>query len=236
MDPISLSVGAMAVGSLASAKAKKMEGDAQAAAALQDALAMNQDAAATRIDAVGLRQDAEATRLSATLLEDQAKASDYNAQLNLQNAEQFRLQYAENERRLRVKQAKERGAIRAGFGSSGLQITGSALDVLAEAAATHELDALTIRHEGEVKAIAEENDAKLNRFSAASSRRNAAGVMEKAAYIDERASFSDQQASFLDERADFVRSTAPKLKKAGNLRAVGELASGASTLIGKMRG
>lgn len=229
-----LFIGASIVGAASSAKARKQEANAQAQNALQEALAMEQDAKATRIDAAALRQDAQATRISASALEDDALAAEYNAALNDQNAVDIRSQYAENERRFRVKAAKERGTIRSQFGGGGLQLTGSALDILAEAAETQELDALTIRHEGAVKAIAEENDAKLNRLRAASARRNAAGVMEKAAFIDERANFTDEQADFLEERAGFVRGTAPALRRAGTYRAIGEIASGAATLLGRM--
>lgn len=236
MDPVSMLVTGVATvaGSVVKAKASKMEGEAQAQNALQDALAIGQQAGAQRLDAESMRQDAETTRLSASLIEDEALASDYNAGVNLLNASQIRAQYSENERRYRYNAAKERGVIKGAVAASGRQMTGSALDLLAEATANQELDALTIRHEGNVAAIAEENNAKLNQLRAASARKNVAGVLKQADFIETKADFADESAKFLDRKAGAVAGTAGKLRKAGTLKAVGDLASGATTLFSRM--
>lgn len=236
MDPVSMMVvaGLSVAGSIAKAKATSDEADAQADNVLQQATAEHQGAEAQRMDAEAVRQEAASQRTAASLVEDQALASDYNASLSRQNAAQIRAQYEENTSRLRLQQAKERGALRGGYAASGVQFTGSALDVLGETVRNQELDAQTLLHEGEVKAIAEENNAALDRLSAASARRNEAGVLERAGFIDKQAAFQDKQASFLDDRANFIASTAPKVRKAGKLRAVGELASGIGSLFGRI--
>lgn len=232
MDPITLALGAITVGAAASsAKARKMEGDAQAANAIQEAAAERERAGAVRMDAEALGQDATAVRESALQLEDEAQAADYNTALARQNADQTRVQYAENVRRFRLKTQKERGSIATRLAASGLTMSGSALDVMSEAAANDELDALTIEHEGEVKALAFENDARLNVFRAASARRNAGSVRGQADFIDRKSAFVQDSASFVEERAAYIEGTAPKLKKAAKYKAAGEFLSGVTTLF-----
>lgn len=232
MNPVSLALGAITVGSAAaSAKARKMEGDLQAKNALQEATAERERAGAVRSDAEALRQESKGVRESALQLEDEAQAADYNKTLSLQNAEQARAQATESARRFRLRTQKERGSIVAQVGGSGAALSGSALDVLAEAAANDELDALTIEHEGAVKAIAFENDARLNTLRATSARRNATSVLEKAGFIERKADYVDQSASFVEQRAAYIASTAPKLKKAGKYKAAGEFLSGVKTLF-----
>lgn len=99
-----------------------------------------------------------------------AGAAEYNATVADQNAKLSSQQGAENERRTRVMGRKVLGSIRAGYGASGVTMEGSATDVYEESAATAELDALTARHSGEVKAYEYENEAKLERFRAQTSR------------------------------------------------------------------
>lgn len=80
------------------------------------------------------------------------RAAIENWRISDENAKIVRSQTAENERRLRVQQRKRIGDIRAGYGASGLQIAGSPLAVLQESVANAELDALTVRYEGELRA------------------------------------------------------------------------------------
>jgi hypothetical protein len=112
--------------------------------------------------------------------EAQGQAADYNAQAATQNAEQTRLQAKEEERRARIAGRKHLGSMRAGYGASGVQMDGSALDVLEESARNVELDALTIRHAGEVRARGFENEAVLERMRGKNARK---GGMLKAAGI-----------------------------------------------------
>jgi hypothetical protein len=92
------------------------------------------------------------------------QASQYNEALDLANAKLSLQEAAEDERRLRVQNKKDIGQMRANYGASGVTIEGSPLDVLREGASIAELDALTVRHQGDVKAWAYENNARLDRF------------------------------------------------------------------------
>ena len=84
--------------------------------------------------------------------ESKNKAAQMNADMALQNAQFSRQQAAEEERKFRLVARKHMGSMRAGLAASGLTTEGSALEVLEESAATAELDALTIRHSGEMRA------------------------------------------------------------------------------------
>lgn len=93
-----------------------------------------------------------------------ANAAEYNAQNAEANAQESRQQASEEERRVRVQARKQIGAARANYGASGVTTEGSALDVLEESAANAELDALTVRHQGEMKARNFEQYANMERF------------------------------------------------------------------------
>lgn len=89
-------------------------------------------------------------------------AAGYNAQINMQNAQIARQEAAADEAKLRVSAKKSLGAARANYGASGVQIDASALDVLEESASNAEMDALTVRHKGALKAWSFEANAGLN--------------------------------------------------------------------------
>ncbi len=91
-------------------------------------------------------------------------AAKYNASVAEHNANLSIHQSAEEERRQRVMAKRQLGDMRASYGASGVQLDGSALDVLEDSAANAELDALTIRHGGQVKASNFLNEASLERF------------------------------------------------------------------------
>lgn len=93
-----------------------------------------------------------------------AKAAKYNAKQAKTQARIYRLlgdrqaqiieqRGAEEERRQRVVGYKALGAIRAGYGASGIDTSGSALDVLEESARNAELDALTVRYNARTEAL-----------------------------------------------------------------------------------
>ena len=102
--------------------------------------------------------------------QSQAAANEYNAKVAEQNASLARQQSIEQERQVRIQSRKQLGDIRSSYAASGVSIEGSPLDILEESAATAELDALTVRHGGEVKARAFESEAAINRFSAKQAR------------------------------------------------------------------
>ena len=60
--------------------------------------------------------------------------------------------FREEERRFRIEGQQAVGASRANIGASGITLEGSSQDVLESSAANIELDALTIRHNGFMKA------------------------------------------------------------------------------------
>ena len=81
-------------------------------------------------------------------------AGEYNAQVKEYQAQSSLLQAAEDERRLRVQARGKIAETRATIGASGITAEGSALDVLAASASNAALDALTVRHQGQMKAWA----------------------------------------------------------------------------------
>jgi len=91
-------------------------------------------------------------------------AGEYNAKVAEQNAQIARETAAEEERRKRIETRRQLGQMRSARGASGIQLDGSALDVLQDSAATAELDALTIRHQGEVQAFGYESQARMARM------------------------------------------------------------------------
>ena len=88
-------------------------------------------------------------------------AAEYNAQLARQNSVLARQAAAEDERRHRVQSRKQLGAIRTGYGASGVTVEGSPSDILDESAIIAELDALTIRAKGAQAAGAFESSARV---------------------------------------------------------------------------
>lgn len=102
--------------------------------------------------------------------ESEAQAAEYNAQVNDQNANASLTQSSALEGRQRILAKKQIGQARAAYGASGVQIEGTPEDVLGDSAAAAELDALTIRHAGEVRALSYRNEASLDRYRGRNSR------------------------------------------------------------------
>jgi len=116
--------------------------------------------AGTAIQAVGAIREGQAAQA----------AANFNAQVATQNSAQAVLQAKEEERRHRIIARKQRGTQRVAAAAGGIEVTGSALDVLSESAANAELDALTIRHAGEIGALGFLNEARLSRFEGRAAR------------------------------------------------------------------
>lgn len=108
-------------------------------------------------------------------------AGNYNAAAAEQNATYTIEKAREDERRQRVVSKKFIGDIRAGYGASGITTDGSALDVLEESAGNAELDALTIRHEGALRAAAYRSDANYERAAGKNARKS--GDLKAAGYL-----------------------------------------------------
>jgi hypothetical protein len=91
-----------------------------------------------------------------------ARASgDYNAALYAQNAEVTRQRAAADESRQRRLATQRMGANAAAAGASGVGFSGSVLDILESNAAQEELDALTIRWNGQTAASGLESQGAL---------------------------------------------------------------------------
>jgi|SRR3954469_528725 len=96
-------------------------------------------------------------------------ANDFNAKKNEEQAQLTLSQSAEDERRARIQSQQALGDMRANYSASGVTLEGSPLDALRFSAENAELDALTIRHQGDVKAWAYRNNATLDKFESAAS-------------------------------------------------------------------
>lgn len=101
------------------------------------------------------------------------EAARYNAAVARQNAILATQQAAEEERVSRVQGRKAVGQVRANYGASGVTLEGSPQDVIEESAANAELDALTIRHRGVLRAMGFSREADLADFRAKNARRAA---------------------------------------------------------------
>lgn len=88
-------------------------------------------------------------------------AASFNKAASLQNAQLATQQAAEEERSYRVMARKQLGDMRANYAASGIELDGSAQDILEQSAATAEMDALRIKHGGQVKSAGYRNDAQL---------------------------------------------------------------------------
>lgn len=96
----------------------------------------------------------------------QSNASDFDAAKAEQNATLSVAQAGEDERVFRVGLRKSLGTMRTQYAASGLQVAGTAADIIGESAANGELDALKLRHAGSVKAAGYQSDVSLDRMRA----------------------------------------------------------------------
>lgn len=105
--------------------------------------------ASTAMQALGAIQQGNAQAAS---YKSQQAAANYNASIMDQNARIERDQANQREEAQRREARQVLGAQRAAFSQAGVGLGGSAADVMAQSAANAELDALTLRYEGEMKA------------------------------------------------------------------------------------
>jgi hypothetical protein len=105
--------------------------------------------ASTAMQAIGAIQSANAQAAS---YRSQKAASDYNAAVLDQNAGIERSQANAREEAQRREARQILGSQRAAFAQSGTGLSGSAADVMAQSARDAELDALTLRYEGDMRA------------------------------------------------------------------------------------
>jgi hypothetical protein len=94
----------------------------------------------------------------------QRAAGEYNGQILEQNATLVEDRTQREERRFRTATRRQMGAIDAAYAASGVQQTGSVVDVVMDSAVTAERDALEIRHAGELEAFGLRNRAEISRL------------------------------------------------------------------------
>lgn len=100
----------------------------------------------------------------------QASAAEYNAKVAERNATIAKQNAVQEEATKRRETRKVLGSQAAAVGASGLAMQGSPLDVLGETAAMGELDALTIRYNGDNNTESYRQDAQLERMKAKNAR------------------------------------------------------------------
>ena len=101
------------------------------------------------VSAMGSIQEGQAAKAQA---DAQAKASEYNAAVTRIQADVARQQAGAREEQQRRGARQVMGRQRAAIAQSGVGFIGSALDIAEQSAAAAELDALTMRYEGELAA------------------------------------------------------------------------------------
>lgn len=89
------------------------------------------------------------------------EAAKYNATMSRNNADAALTQAKMQEDEARRKSRGQLGQIRANYAASGVQLEGSPLDVLEMSAKNAEMDALTIRYSGDLRARGLNNEANL---------------------------------------------------------------------------
>lgn len=136
--------------------------------------------ASTAVSAIG---SISAGNAQAASYKAAAQASEANATIQERNAARVSNEYSIREDNLRREQARFLGRQRAGFAESGTDLgTGSNLDVAKEDTQSAELDALTLRYEGDTERYGLLTDASMSRYDAGVSRMNASSA-KKAGYI-----------------------------------------------------
>lgn len=160
---------------------------------------------------------------------DQVQALEIARQLGERNAamaEQdalFAKQVAAfNERRFRTQFAAQQSQARAMVGASGVTFEGSPLAVLANSAREAEMDAMTIRFQGELAARAKTEEARLLRYQA-SLRPIEAQQVRRAA---ERGAILERYAGSEALLGGYLGATGTLLKTYGNIVATGGFGGG----------
>jgi hypothetical protein len=98
----------------------------------------------------------------------QANAAEYEAKLADRNAQIIRQQTDAEVSDQRRQNRRRLAAIRAQYGASGLDFSGSALDVLDDSALEAELDVSRIKYQGSLRALEQNDRSQLKRMEAKS--------------------------------------------------------------------
>lgn len=90
---------------------------------------------------------------------DAKEAADFDSSIKSAQGQEALQEGQENERRARLQSRYQIGGERAAIGASGVKAEGSPLEVLQNSVSNAELDALTIRHQSQLKAWSYEQGA-----------------------------------------------------------------------------
>lgn len=119
------------------------------------------------VGAAGARQEGQAAYQAAQF---NAMISEYNRQVAERNKRQAIAQAdVEGSDQIRVNR-RQLSSIRAAYGASGLDLTGSTLDVMEDTAMEQELDVKRIKYKGEITAIGYEDEGRQHQMKAQLSR------------------------------------------------------------------
>lgn len=110
-----------------------------------------------------------------------AAMGDYNATVDMQNADSARLAADANEETQRRKDAMDRGAQIASLAENGIDLTsGTGADLVHQSSVNSELNALNVRYSGLTQAKQYEQQAVLDRYGANTYRVNASNIQQAA--------------------------------------------------------
>jgi hypothetical protein len=172
-----VAIGATVLGGLVKANAQDEQANVQAQAIQADAA-----------------MKAAQARVNQQAMLAQAQAASYNATIANQSAVLSTQQSREQEARYRTAAKGEIAQQSAAFSASGVELSGSATDVLAASMTNAELNALTIRHEGVVRTQAFQNAEQLDLFQAKVATSQASFIGQTAGYIESQGAVGAQAA------------------------------------------
>ena len=227
-----LMIGATVLGGVMKSKAQSDAGAFQQQQYNYKAMGAESQADATQAQGEAAAQQ---TQYQANLVRESmnpaiatAQAATYNAAVARQQAQLTLEVGAEKERRYRRDAEGTIAEGRAAASASGIELSGSILDVLASNAANAELNALTIRHESVIQSQAYLNTATLEEFEAAQATATAKNIGARADYIDSTAPYVKAQ---YDYAAGRQRAEAGQLRKGGEYARDAGSSAAASTLL-----
>jgi hypothetical protein len=131
-------------------------------------------AVSTAVSAAGAMQQAQTQAYNAKA---QANALDYQAQVDANNAKAATDAAGAREDQQRRQFRAMQGQAEAGIAQSNTGFEGSNADILKQNAVLNELDALTIRYEGDNRAKGLMAQSQLDQYNAQTSRDNAGRIM-----------------------------------------------------------
>ena len=149
----------------------------------------------------------------------QAQAADYNAKVAENNAIAINQQTAAREDAERRQRRIRLGSAAASMSQSGLTDTGSIMDMFDQSAIESELDILNSRYEGNLQARGYGEQAKLDRYSAATASSNASAAKSAGMLNAGAALLSGASSGYMGyKNAQYQKAQTDVWKKQGVLK------------------